>query len=755
MTPRSGHPATILPFKLIYHFNNFRKLKIAILTYFMIVTSRTLLTLLVLEPCIIASGLDTLNNGAFVKTRAPQIPHDPVARDLTRRLSAVHLTSDNLEDIVTKGTILWSKTLNENMKVTATALDSEITKMIKQSKDFGPAVALIRGFFKASGNTIDQTIYNLVKAALKANAFDLLRTLQNFCPWSSPEQFHWFQALIYKSEWYDEKIWNESPTCMNWSKNITAIFMADNSIFFNDILAAKTLSSDSLFISNDALFDLIAKHDSFKIYNSLNLDSCDQLKARFGLLIESGSFQLLRIVQRFSGENLHLENYPFPEKLPSSAVDFEFLWTQGYRYMSASKFLKMACLHGRVDILGFFYRLDRVFQNPKSYKLHLAAKKGHLNVITWAMERDLAFDSFKTVEELAFNGYLKTFERAQKKLLARESEQRLLLKRAVQKDKLDVVKWLYYECGIVPESQDLGDANTEMLEWITLVDPQTIDETLAENASLNNLKWLSKNYPHLLTDKVKNAQNFKLVSLEKMQWMIQQKWTATPDMLEAARRGKAEILKIGYDSLRIKPTKNEALVAAFEGHIKVLKLIYSVDSSCIDKFGLSSAAEGGHLDVMKLLESILNLKGTAMNFNLCKAFSSGNLDLIIWTYQTYKLDQPDSSWLEKAIKNGHLNIIDWALKRQFIPKTNEGYLEIAASYNQYLIFQRLTDHGVAISRSRSLFYRAYESGGLEIVKYLVAEDPNIIASKCFAQATALNYHVWLWVLDQQRYCCIL
>ena len=149
----------------------------------------------------------------------------------------------------------------------------------------------------------------IVKTALISRSFNLLRTLTTLYVWSTPEQFHWFQALVYKRKGYEPRFWQTHY--MDWSKNHEAIFRADNPILLND-LKSGIISENPLVINPSTLLDLVAKHDSFNIYQSLNLT----LFTRLDTLVESESFKILRYIADIKPINLHLKDYALPKKLP-------------------------------------------------------------------------------------------------------------------------------------------------------------------------------------------------------------------------------------------------------------------------------------------------------------------------------------------------------------------------------------------------------------------------------------------------------
>jgi hypothetical protein len=134
--------------------------------------------------------------------------------------------------------------------------------------------------------------------------------------------------------------------------------------------------------------------------------------------------------------------------------------------------------------------------------------------------------------------------------------------------------------------------------------------------------------------------------------------------------------------------------------ILVLKSVYEADPFCIGEELILMALECDQLRAIEYLASILDIKTKVEESDIWQRLASKSLELVEWAHQYYNLGSPTQGWLIEKIIDGSLDIIDWALRKNFISKTEEIYLDVAARWNQLLILQRLINFGMSTTSDK-------------------------------------------------------
>jgi hypothetical protein len=257
---------------------------------FMIFAPRTLLSLLVLVPCINASSADKLANHPS-RLNYVDDNHGLPPQNSKNGVTSCRETNPNEQALndptfVTSGKAEFSEkgkmlrklkisSPDTNLSLALSDAINELGDVLGQSKhDFKDAIELITGFIYGcdytSAKTVADEILKFIMSSRGKEFNNLFRALQYFDRWPSSEQFHLFWALAYKSESFIKAAWEENLPGMDWNKNFKAIFIADNSDLYNDIQKGNLLSVMPLNIAKDMLLKLIIEHDSSKICKSLN-----------------------------------------------------------------------------------------------------------------------------------------------------------------------------------------------------------------------------------------------------------------------------------------------------------------------------------------------------------------------------------------------------------------------------------------------------------------------------------------------------
>jgi hypothetical protein len=745
------------------------------LLIFMIVVHCILLSLLILASSTTIPSPNTSAGAALDlqdPTKVPQI--------ITPCLGPV---DTDFEYIFEKGQVLRRKLAMSGTKAIVTKLEEIIGEIINQSHTIsvfenhsasirGNRISLagtfLHGFFDNVNNSpfLSMNKYDMIKAALKKNASNLLLVLQYSDYWDSVEQSLWFLIKVYISGHFSKEAMEKDQRHLDWylmhdfpklfPRELLKVALEKQALLKISHLLSRVSLNVSHPLGRDSLkephplgrdFDLfiIFKFDLYESFESTSPEIVQDAIKHVRILAESGSFKLLRFLAESQSIDLHLEDYLFPNKLPKNMDEFKFFWAQGYCYVYYSDIVTEACRCGRVDILAFFYTQNSNFELNYDH-VDLAASNGHLNILEWALNHDSYVSLERAGKALIINGHFEILKKVGKRLEFPHYEAwHHLSGIAAENNQLDTIQWLHVNFNVVPDSGLLGNASIMMLEWIELVSPLSINHELACSANLEVLKWLLEKHPHLLTFDVKRVHGHKLLTVEKVQWMLSQGWEITPDFgLDC----DIKTLRFLYNAVGIEPTCNCARSAAENGRIKVLKLIHGIKPSCIDKDTLLKAVEHGHLEAAKYLELVLNLKGKLLEFNLEEAFSIGNLELIEWIYQYYGPYQPKDTWLKRATRHGHLHVINWALMKNFISEKDEKYLDDAVQCNQYLVFQRLIDYGVIITDTGYFIRRHSFIKSLKIAKYLAEKDPDNAHYMTDKWYSIHASHIRQWFSDQ-------
>jgi len=209
--------------------------------------------------------------------------------------------------------------------------------------------------------------------------------------------------------------------------------------------------------------------------------------------------------------------------------------------------------------------------------------------------------------------------------------------------------------------------------------------------------------------------------------------------------------------------KTPLVYGAENGHLEVVKFLVEVGAKIIidpeDAITITTplheAAKNGHLEVVKFListkvdivESVvedcedpspLHLAIEGGHFELVKYFvedQNANIEQKCLMSLDREYDESEECTvypLHIAAANGHLEIVEYLVKRGVDANKYTSYkhtaLSLAAKNNHLKVIEFLLDNGAKIKvfNNNTPLHVAARSGNLELIKYFVSKDPNII-----------------------------
>ena len=387
-----------------------------------------------------------------------------------------------------------------------------------------------------------------------------------------------------------------------------------------------------------------------------------------------------------AAERGHMETVVY---LVSSCVDqVKMKDENGYSPMM------LAAIHGRHRIVIFLHQIcpvsiqwhDNTFNRP----LHGAAKNGHLNTVKYlySQYRD-AFKFFNSESKApimlaAEGGHVDTVEFLHEKEPAltkqwRDQNAQNSLMLAASSGSLETVKYLVKKCEMDALEKDIEGRDSIMIA--ALNGNLTIVEFLLEenkNYDMNNRDRNSWT-PLMLAAIGGNLDTVELLASKGN--LFQNDNLGRNAFHLASLHGNEKCVKFGLDSSHCQQLLASSddrgatalMMAAENGHLNVIKLIYEKDPNSIiqcdyeGRLPLMFAAEHGHFDCVEFLWNKPNHESVMMRDDndrtaLSLAAANGHDKIVQFLYEKYHFavnirDTSGATVLSMASNNGHENVV--------------------------------------------------------------------------------------------------
>lgn len=630
------------------------------------------------------------------------------------------------------GKSLRDRTRLEPIETVVARLDQEI-KNRAEHKSTSDISVMIHGFFE---EFYDDFLDQVVRTAIKIEANKLLQGLlaARILP---PNGRVTYLAMIhaYDKEWCDKALWEEISYSMDWEKNLEAIKAANNPRFFDDLLKCKAPLDR---FSQALRLDLIAEHD-LDNYVSPSPAVHKELAERLETLAKAGSLKLLRLlVESKTLERLHLEKHSVPAKLPRNLEDFDFFMAQGGDYLSTDKLIVQACRTGNDFFLDQLFRRIEGLDLPKASALNQAAVSGQLSILNWAKTKKIKLNVTNFATVAIMNGHLEVVKWLKAEDCGYSTlEAQKLTNFASRRGKHDIVKWLFEELQVVPETEALKGAGSKILDLVKSVYPERIDALLKLQLNTTVLEWLSKNdYARLFTDAVKKHQINTIDSFKKMLW-IYENWQELPLEIDwVIEDGDAEALEWAFNKTGMIPSRQKIHDKISRTSVNVIKWMHQKYSPWLEPLDelTHRAINKNVLELAQYLNADLD-PTQKESISLLKACKYGNLEMLKWVYDRYSV-LPSKECIDAAIHYNQPEIIGWIAQTDPSFSVSPEHVSLAIDGNchemcRILVFYQ--EEGILPLESD--LESGYSSGNLELFKALIAKGFNFEVYKFLKHAS--------------------
>lgn len=520
---------------------------------------------------------------------------------------------------------------------------------------------------------------------------------------------------------------------------------------------------------NDEIFDLAAYYQSYNILKWLidrrNIVGTEQA---LDIAIDKGNFDIINFIHKNSKQGCSFDAliyaaeqnntltiswliknylYRFPYNIFEKAIiaaiknscfdTIVFLYNSiRYNFNKDPLFLTQEMINISISI-GNKKIIKYVSDRSKDYSYHeilIAARYNHYNILIWLYE-----ERFLNIIIKKNNINIPYFE------LTSLMDELISVNRCIiyacKNNNLDIVKYICkndtnINIKILKEAINTCALynNFDLLKYIIvtfnlphiskIIDDNTIINAIKSNnivlvQYLYNLRYMS--FPNLKI--VNNNRSFleiacKLGNLDLVIWLNTYLYESNPNKVFyfASKFGHLNILNWLLENrkdLYIQCDEKVCDVSAINGHLNIIKLLFSININCTGK-GIIGAAMNGHINILKYIKENNDCTTTYEAMDL--AAMNGHLDTVIWLYNNRK-EGCSKDAMDLASKNGHFDIVKWLHKNLDIGCTTSA-MDYAAENGHLTIVKWLHNNKNEGCTNRAVTMAAI-MGHISVVKYLL------------------------------------